>query len=258
MYVKGLATAFAAILAAAQHTSAMFVEDHNDEEQGQRGLTHGNGCKQGNVLALKFTNLTPGQVFAPQFFVAVHNRRTGPFYEIGEHASDGLELLAEDGVAGDLAAEFAEQDGVASSRVAFGGAPPGRTVYININDVSRGSRLFSFGVMAVNTNDAFVGLNGARARVGRVYYLNGLDAGTEVNDELCDNIPGPACGDMEMDGEDETNDFGPDGLGFVHVHTGVHGVADLDPTLHDWRNPMARVEVVCVPEEDTLPFEQDA
>jgi hypothetical protein len=31
--------------------------------------------------------------------------------------------------------------------------------------------------------------------------------------------------------------------GFVHVHSGIHGGADLDPAMHDWRNPVALVTI---------------
>ena len=59
--------------------------------------------------------------------------------------------------------------------------------------------------------------------------------GTEANNELCANIPGPAC-DMESGNLED----GP-GEGFIHVHRGFHGVAELSEANYDWRNPVAEV-----------------
>lgn len=90
--------------------------------------------------------------------------------------------------------------------------------------------------MAINTNDCFVALNSVKIGKGEEYYLNGLDSGSEANDELCANIPGPACA---MD----SGNGSTDGEGFVHVHRGFHGVGNLAAANYDWRNPMARVYV---------------
>ena len=86
------------------------------------------------------------------------------------------------------------------------------------------------------TNDAFFALDGARGpivRDGLSRYSPAYDAGSEANDEQCASIPGPACG----------GNGGLEGEGFVHVHAGVHGVGDLVPARHDFRNPVARVRI---------------
>lgn len=62
------------------------------------------------------------------------------------------------------------------------------------------------------------------------------DAGSEANSESCTYIPGPPCGNAEV------RDTG-DAEGFVHVHAGVHGIGDLDPAMHDWRNPVAEITI---------------
>ena len=33
------------------------------------------------------------------------------------------------------------------------------------------------------------------------------------------------------------------GEGYVHIHAGVHGIASLVPENHDWRNPVARIQI---------------
>jgi hypothetical protein len=64
----------------------------------------------------------------------------------------------------------------------------------------------------------------------------GYDAGTEANSEDCAFIPGPPCGDFNH------NPAAPEG--YVHVHAGIHiGGGGLTPTMHDWRNPVAQVEI---------------
>ena len=35
--------------------------------------------------------------------------------------------------------------------------------------------------------------------------------------------------------------------GYAHVHAGVHGIDDLVPSMHDWRNPTAYVTIKRIP-----------
>lgn len=70
---------------------------------------------------------------------------------------------------------------------------------------------------------------------GMVIYSPGYDSGTEGNDESCAHIPGPACSMFTKDSN------APAGEGAVHVHRGIHGGGDLDPSVHDWRNPVIKV-----------------
>ena len=66
------------------------------------------------------------------------------------------------------------------------------------------------------------------------------DAGTEVNDEKCENIPGPPCDDKGANGVEEG--------GVVHIHNGIHGIGGdgVEPAEHDWRNPVAKITVTRV------------
>lgn len=102
--------------------------------------------------------------------------------------------------------------------------------------------LLTLMAMLIPTNDAFVALDavplpaaGTMSTTAVVY-----DAGTEPNDELCANIPGPVCG-----GEGDSPDV--DGEGFVHVHSGIHGGGDLAVANYDWRNPAAKVTIRRLP-----------
>ena len=63
----------------------------------------------------------------------------------------------------------------------------------------------------------------------------GYDGGSEINDELCANIPGPHCGGAAFSDDD--------GEGYVHIHPGIFGVGDLQASEHDWKNPIAKITV---------------
>lgn len=104
----------------------------------------------------------------------------------------------------------------------------------NIDD---GKKYLSFASMLVTTNDAFIGANHLDVSKSRTMMLNAYDAGSEANSEDCDYIPGPPCGTMAHD------PARPEG--FVHVHAGIHGGdgSDLDPAMHDWRDPVARLSI---------------
>ena len=69
-----------------------------------------------------------------------------------------------------------------------------------------------------------------------VALVPAYDAGTENNNEMCRFIPGPPCGNRGV-----RDTAGAEG--YVHVHRGVHGGADLDPALFDWRNPVAKIVI---------------
>ncbi len=187
-----------------------------------------------NEYEVTITNLTYNQVFSP-LLVASHFRSIALF-EAGEPASDGIALMAE---AGDVSGIVASVEGdrrVRGAGVSEGPLRPGESTTVTV-PANRGSRI-SVVSMLVNTNDAFLALNGVAApRFGRTatYYAVAYDAGSEPNDELCANIPGPACGGAGASAED--------GEGFIHIHRGVHGVGDLDASAYDWRNPVAKITV---------------
>lgn len=94
--------------------------------------------------------------------------------------------------------------------------------------------------MLVSSNDAFLAVDGAplpRSRNGIVTRMaTAYDAGAEANDEECAHIPGPPCGNSPAASKVA-------GEGYVFVHAGIHGIADLDEAEYDWRNPVAKVTV---------------
>lgn len=198
-----------------------------------------NGKSQGTgKYRITITNLTSGQVFSPVLVVS-HGRPVSLF-KLGEPASDELAQLAEGGATQPLIDSLAGNRYVFDHAVSDGPVLPGQTVNIELSSHYAGR--ISLASMLVNTNDAFVALNGVRApyRYAASYTARAYDAGSEKNDERCMNIPGPACAGM---GNEQGGVLGDPGEGFVFVHSGIHGIGALDEAATDWNNPVAAVSI---------------
>jgi hypothetical protein len=173
--------------------------------------------------------------------VVVHDGNFSLF-DAGQPAGSELAALAEDGMTGPLAGLLAVSPGVSDYAVAAGGIPPTGSVSVEVRARGR-ARMFSLAGMLVSTNDAFAGLDGYTLPFG-LFNSSGAttidvpayDAGSEANTESCDHIPGPPCGNPEVRVTDGAE-------GFVHVHRGIQGVGDLDASMKDWKNPVARITI---------------
>jgi len=187
----------------------------------------------GKEVSVTIKNLSRGQPFSPPM-VATHNSAQGPVYEFGEAASDELRAIAEDGNAIPLHDLYAASANVGSAVVLDGPIGPLQETTVNVL-ITTEFPMLTIASMAVNTNDCFVSLNAQQILgEGRLVLLRpGLDAGTEVNDEDCANIPGPACAAKPGNGRIAENSV-------IHVHAGVHTLRDLVPSDVDWRNPMVQ------------------
>ena len=98
--------------------------------------------------------------------------------------------------------------------------------------------------MLIPTNDGFFALNGVRVPRGnqiQTYTSVAYDSGSERNDELCVNIPGPSFTECGGPGGGGAPVGGEEG--YVHVNAGIHGIGDLSAAKRDWRNPAARITV---------------
>lgn len=201
------------------------------------GATYANGhaydhCNR--TYEVTISNLTYNQVLSPP--LAVTHVPSVHVYQVGEPASEGLEALAEGGDTSLLSTTLSDAHGICDVTTGDMPVPPGGSTAITIFGSSK--RVVSVATMLVNTNDAFAGLDGmplprAYATASRV--IPAFDAGTEINDELCANVPGPACNGTGTDASD--------GEGLVHVHRGIHGVGQLDSAEYDWRNPVAHISI---------------
>jgi hypothetical protein len=169
----------------------------------------------------------------------VHNEDAIPLYALGESPSVALSILAENGDPTPLAEAYANQEGIFFSGIYNEGAPwnGGGQIFITL-PYRDAFPYLTMASMAMNTNDAFVGLNGVRIFPDLVLTGPAMDAGSEINNENCTSIPGPACSAIPG------NVRSGNGEGFVHVHRGFYGIGDLPQYIYDWRNPMIRIEML--------------
>ncbi len=182
------------------------------------------------------TNITGGQTFTP--FIIITHKKGVKLFTPGEPARKELAQLAEGGDTGPLAERMMSNPKVGQVITTDGLLGPGETIRVKV-PAERRFRHLSVAAMLLPTNDGFVALNSVHLPIStndRMYLPVAYDAGSEINDELCENIPGGD--DCSGAGYDEE-----DGEGYVHIHGGIHGIGDLHAADYDWRNPVARIIV---------------
>jgi hypothetical protein len=189
---------------------------------------------------VEVTNVTPGQSFTP--ILAVAHYPPVRLFELGEAASEGIAILAEGGDTAPLTAELQGVRGVGPIQTIGGLLGPGETRAFTVN--GRIGQNLSVAAMLIPTNDTFFAVDSVTLPVSgkRVVKALAYDAGSEVNDQNCANIPGPRCG-----GEGTSPAPQPSDEGFVHVGNGFHDLGDapgvLAPAHYDWNNPVAIVTI---------------
>ena len=202
--------------------------------------------RRGAEYQVSIINLTKGQVFSPPV-IATHQSSVSIFTP-GSPASDELVYVAEDGNGMPLADSLNTlpqvYQAIAEMEPILPLIDPNEAVAFEIHSRGRFDR-FSVVSMLVNTNDAFLAIDSAelprRRGSSRSYYAIAYDAGSEVNNEDCSFIPGPACPGGSGNARDTE-----DAEGIIYIHNGVHGIADLGVEDQDWRNPVAKVVVTRV------------
>ena len=210
---------------------------------GASALAFSSGS-EGEKFDVSVTNLTRGQQFTP--ILVVSHEKGVNLFTLGEAASGALATLAETGNTGPLTTLLMEMPGV-NDVVTMGPLlGPGASRTITIEGGGKFKHI-SLASMLIPTNDGFLALNGVKGLTGKTltFLSPAYDAGSEVNNELCASIPGPACGgsgDVGVPGGGE---------GFVHVHAGIHGIGDIPlPEDRDWRNPVAQITISEADEDD--------
>ena len=190
-----------------------------------------------DTATVRVQNLTVGQPFGPTV-VIVHNANYRLF-ENGEPASAGLEALAEDAFTDPIVDEAEANPDVLQVFVGDGIAPL-QSGEMDIEFTPEFNQV-SVAQMLTNTNDAFYAARNVTipATGSTLSRVPAYDAGTEPDDENCENIPGPACGGGRG---------APTSNGLVYISNGVFGLVggvdtDLDASMYDWRNPVADVSV---------------
>ncbi|MGH1487231.1 MAG: spondin domain-containing protein [Cellvibrionaceae bacterium] len=193
------------------------------------------------------TNITRGQTFTPQL-VVTHNRNV-QLFELGQPSSSELEILAEDGntqpltdLLGSLGRKVGDVQTIA------GLLEPGESISTTVKANPYRHPVISVAAMLIPTNDTFMALDSLRLpyRGTKTRLLKAYDAGTELNDQNCANIPGPRCGGAGFsEGPNEGDE------GYVYIGNGFHDLGNADdlgneilgPLVYDWRNPVAKVTV---------------
>jgi len=199
-------------------SSAALADDDNDNR----------------MYEVTITNLTHSINFTP-ILVASHYKGV-TIFETGSAASSGLTAIAESGNTAPLAATLSA-DERADVQNSGGLLKPGESVTVEVS-ADEDARRISVASMMLPTNDGFIGITNIKApKKGSItLYSPGYDAGTEPNDEVCANIPGPTCGGEGLSPE-------VDGEGYVHINRGIHGIGDLAADVYDWRNPVAKITI---------------
>jgi hypothetical protein len=222
-------------------------------ESSQPSLTNGGADQAADAATHRYRvtleNLTSGQVFSPG--VAATHTKDLSVWASGAAASEGIRLIAEDGLEATAVSELTGAAGIfdvvdiasPTNRIG-GGAPLPNPQTFEITAAANANRL-SLAVMLICTNDGFAGLSGAKLPGGfqpDVHEVGAWDAGTEQNNERFDQIvdacttAGPVAAAPDGNGRVATS-------GVIVPHPNVQGVGDLSVALHGWSFPVARITV---------------
>lgn len=188
---------------------------------------------------VQVTNLTTNQVMTP--FLLVTHSHDAMLFTPGMPASEGVEAIAEGGDTMPLQMALEGMASVMSIETGMAMTPAGHRATFQING-SGSHRYLSLISMVVPTNDAFVAATIELPTMpgATMTYANAWDAGTEMNDESCESIPGAP---MWSECEDASTPASMHmGEGFVTIHNGITGIGDFGPN-RDWKNPVAMIRV---------------
>lgn len=179
------------------------------------------------------TNATTHHVITPPLIV-IHNRHF-KLFEVATAASEGLATQAETGNPAVLAGEINGVRGV--YKVITGDAVIAYGNKASFDFRAPKNAKISMTGMLATSNDAFTAISAKTLPKRSVSYMaTTYDAGSEDNNELCIDIPGPSCGG--------TNAANPnDGEGFITIHKGISGVGDVVPANFDWRGATSIVTI---------------
>ncbi len=207
----------------------------------------------GRTYRVTITNLTAGQPFSPPVLVT-HSKRTDIF-SVGDPASEGIQAIAENGDNGPILAALAQDRNV--HQVVEGSAPivpandPGGTGFgnsVTFEITAQGrARFLSVATMLICTNDGFTGIDSIRLPShSKTVYSAGYEARTEINTEDFADIVPPCQGLIGVMSDDPGTGTSNPALaetGVVIPHAGIVGGVDLLPQVHNWADPVAKIEI---------------
>ncbi|MFW2373723.1 MAG: spondin domain-containing protein [Gammaproteobacteria bacterium] len=204
-------------------------------------------------LSVTVTNLTHGNHFTPLLFAA--HDASQHMFEVSSAATTSLQAMAEGGDISFLSTDMMALGADVTENPAAGLMVPGQSVQFTMTTQSTNTQL-SAAAMILPTNDGFVGVDSITLPTtpGRYeYYLNGYDAGTEVNDEIINGggapgVPGIPGDPLGLGGTNASGVATTESNQTVHIHRGVlgdtdatGGASDLDSRAHRWLNPVAHL-----------------
>ncbi len=209
------------------------------------GLAAADSYRPINTYKVTITNITRAQTFTPQL-VVTHNKKVRLF-ELGKPASAALATLAESGDTQPLTDVLAGAGRkVGDVKTISGLLLPGKSVSTTITANPYRQPFISLAAMLIPTNDTFVALNTIRLPyLRKTVMAPAYDAGSELNDQNCLNMPGPRCGGAGDSAPADTDE------GYVYIGNGFHELGDVDeagneilgPLTYDWRNPVAKITI---------------
>jgi len=206
--------------------------------QASANYKHQGNAYQGKSYQVTVTNLTKGISFTP--LLAATHQQSLSLFQLGDAPSQNIIDIAEGGDISGLTEQLNGADNVFDTTASAGLLGPGMSVDLEVNAAGR-YRQISLIAMALPTNDTLVALRGMalpkRRHQSVTYYMQAYDGGSETNDELCANIPGPHCGGAPFSPEDQ-------GEGYIYPSPAIHGEADLSRAAYNWHGPVAKVTIV--------------
>ena len=205
----------------------------------------------GSLRYVTITNLTRAQTFSPP--VIITHTRDFKVFELGKPASPRLRQLAESGQNAALIEHALGQTAVLDVVALDANLEPGQSIAVPVRFDKEHAYVSALGMLTAS-NDAFFAVNGQRVATQPATSIpSGVptitqqayayDAGSETNNEDCAFVPGGPC-----IGEQQTDE----GEGRVYLHSGIHGVGDLDPDQYDWRGPVAQIDVAESPSDQVI------
>lgn len=112
---------------------------------------------------------------------------------------------------------------------------PGESTTVRIQLRGNARNITALG-MLVTTNDAFFAAGKRAPNSGISFYAPAWDAGSKANTQDCAHIPGPPCNNGGVRVQDGAE-------GYVFIHAGLQDRGSLNSQEHDWRNPVALIEI---------------
>ena len=217
------------------------------------------GAAPTRIYRVRVINLTDGQPLTPPIIATA--KGSWNLFRVGDLASVGVQQVAENGNGAPLLGGLEQSPFVFESLESDQGplVPPGTPMFGTFSDrvslqieATARTRFLSVISMLICTNDGFTGVSRLPMPNGIGHEItistNGYDAGTEVNTEdyadlvpPCQALIGHDAGEGDA-GTGTTNPALAEN-GVIHHHQGIQGTDDLEPSIHGWQDPVARITV---------------